>query len=638
MPCAPPPGRRRPSASAGRCFAWSGDFNEGRVATVKRTHLFPEPSHRSRGNPDGPPQPLPCPMTISPARLFAVPGIAFLLTLALATGCAPDTPPAATDPTDNVVEFVVMGTTDVHGQLVPWDYEREEPLDHGLARLAPLVDSIRAANPGRTLLIDSGDLLQGNPLTAVHTPLPEGETHPVILAMNHMGYDAAALGNHEFNFGLEHLNRSLEAADFPFLSANIVHADSGEPAWPTHTFVERELDGRVLRVGITAVVPPGVAIWDRDHVEGRLEFPDMVERLGEVVPLLREEGAHLVVVAAHASFSGTSYDTVTTGLGAESRMADAAWEVEGMDAAFLGHSHRQVADSIINGVLFSQAGSHGRALAVATFHLSPEGDDGWQIVERRSELVHPTEDHLDETLMDLLAPAHERAVGEMGRVVGRAAEEWSAREARVGATPLIDWVNRVQQEVTGADLSAAAAFSLTAGFPEGDITVARMARFYPYDNNLLRAVRITGAELRAYLEHSARYFLPCPEAQCDRLVNPEWPGFNFDMVRGVEYTLDLTRPWGERVVELERNGRPVADDDVFTMALNNYRQSGGGAFPAVADAEVVYEGDESVRDILIRALEAEGEIRIPADFEANWRIVPEALAEQALREMHGERR
>ena len=558
-------------------------------------------------------------------------GSALALALALTTGCAADT-----DGSADTVEFVVMGTTDVHGQLVPWDYEREESLDHGLARLAPLVDSIRAANPGRTLLIDSGDVLQGNPLTAVHTPLPEGETHPVILAMNHLGYDAAALGNHEFNFGLDHLRRSLEAADFPFLSANIVHADSGEPAWPTHTLVERQLNGRALRVGITAVVPPGVAIWDRDHVEGQLRFPDMVERLGEVVPAMRDGGADLVVVAAHASFSGTSYDTVTTGLGAESRMAEAAWQVEGMDAAFLGHSHRQVADSVINGVLFSQAGSHGRALAVATFRLAPEDEgEGWRVVERRSELLHPTEDHLDEAMMEILAPAHERAVLEMGRVVGRAAEEWSAGEARVRATPLMDWVNRVQQEVTGADLSAAAAFSLTAGFPEGDITVARMARFYPYDNNLLRAVRITGAELRAYLEHSARYFLPCPDAQCERLVNPEWPGFNFDMVRGVEYTLDLTRPWGERVVRLERDGHPVADDHVFTMALNNYRQSGGGAFPAVADAEVVYEGSESVRDILIRALEAEGDLVRPADFTENWVIVPEALAEQALREMHG---
>ncbi len=565
-------------------------------------------------------------------------GVLFLV------GCAGDPPPPEGAPgtperTSDAIEFVVMGTTDIHGQLMPWDYEREEVLDYGLARLAPLVDSIRAAHPGRTLLIDSGDLLQGNPLTAVFTPLAAGEVHPVILAMNHMGYDAAALGNHEFNFGLDHLRRSLADAAFPFLSANTVDADTGEPAWPTHTMVEREVDGRLLQVGITAVVPPGVAIWDRDHVEGRLEFPDMVERLGEVVPVMRAEGADLVLVAAHASFQGTSYDTVTTGLGAESRMADAAWQVEGIDAAFLGHSHRQVADSTINNVLFTQAGSHGRALAVATFHLTPDPEGpGWQVESKRAELVRPTADHLDEVMVELLAPAHERALAAMGRVVARAEEEWSAAEARVEATPIMDWVNRVQQEVTGADLSAAAAFSLTAGFPQGDITVARMARFYPYDNNLLRAVRITGAELRAYLEHSARYFLPCPEARCDRLVNPDWPGFNFDMVRGVDYTLDLTRPWGERVVRLERDGRPVADDDVFTMALNNYRQSGGGAFPAVADAEVVYAGSESVRDLLIEALEREETLTLPTDFEPNWRIVPESLREQALREMQQGRR
>ncbi|TVP79475.1 MAG: bifunctional metallophosphatase/5'-nucleotidase, partial [Gemmatimonadales bacterium] len=546
----------------------------------------------------------------SPGRLA---GAALCLVLAVAvTAC--DRGPRHGLPGSGP-QVVLMGTTDIHSQLLPWDYEQEEILDHGLARISPLVDSIRAANPGRTILVDSGDLLQGNPMAATFTPLPEDEVHPMIVAMNLMEYDAAALGNHEFNFGLDHLDRTLAHAEFPFLSANTVDAATGEPVWPEYVIVERELEGRPLRIGITGVLPPGVAIWDRDHVEGILEFPDMVERLADVVPRMRADGADLVVVAAHASFEGSSYDTESTGVAPENRMSDAAREVPGIDVVFLGHSHREVADTLVNDVLFTQGGPRGRSLAVATFELAPAGDDGWRVTGRQAELVRPTRDHIDTRMQASLSGAHDRTRAEMARVLATAPEAWSAAEARIRDTPLMSWIHQVQKEVTGADLSSAAAFGLRAGLPQGDITVAHVARLYPYDNNLLRAVEITGAELRAYLEHSARYFLECPEARCERLVNREWPGFNFDMVSGVEYTLDLTRPLGERVVQLERNGEPVADDDTFTMAINNYRQGGGGGFPAVRDAPVVYTGDESVRDLLMEALEAAGEMPLPGDFE-----------------------
>ncbi len=531
--------------------------------------------------------------------------------------------------------LVLMGTTDVHGQLLPWDYEADGEAEHGLSRLLPIVDSIRSVNAGPTLLVDSGDLLQGNPLSAAFTPLGPDEEHPVITAMNLMGYDAAALGNHEFNFGIEHLDRSIAAADFPFLSANVVDAETGEAAYPEYVILERELEGRPLRIGVTAVLPPGVAVWDRDHVEGRLDFPDIVDALRSVVPRMRGEGADVVVVAAHNAFEGTSYDTVSTGLGAENRMADVARMIQGIDVVFLGHSHREVADSTLNGTLFLQAGPRAASLAVATVELAFTEAEGWRVERARGELIRPDPGRSDERMEAALADAHARAVSQMTRVIATSPEAWSAAETRVRPTPLMELIHEVQREVTGADLSAVASFSLSAGLPRGDITVAHIARLYPYDNNLLRAVRITGAELKEYLEHSARYFNPCPEAQCDPLVNPDWPGFNFDMVSGVEYTLDPTRPIGERVTRLEREGRPVADTDEFTLALNNYRQGGGGAFPAVTQAEVVYEGNESVRELLIRAIEARGTLD-PADFEAtNWEIHPPELVDQALREGGG---
>jgi 2',3'-cyclic-nucleotide 2'-phosphodiesterase (5'-nucleotidase family) len=542
--------------------------------------------------------------------------LALLVALGLG-GCAANTSRAGERAT-----LVLMGTTDVHAWLLPWDYEAGRATTHGLALLAPLVDSIRSAHPGRTLLVDSGDLLQGSSMAATYTPLLEGDEHPVITAMNHMAYDAAALGNHEFNFGIEHLDRVIAAARFPFLSANVVHAGTGEAAYPEWVLVTRMVGNRAVRIGVTAVLPPGVAIWDRDHVHGRLEFPDMVDRLRDLVPRMRAEGADLVVVAAHSSFDGTSYDAPAAGLGAENRMADAAREVPGIDVVFLGHSHREIADSVVSDVLFLQAGARAASLAVATLELVATSD-GWDIASRRGELLRPDPDRVDSAMVAALADAHARTQARAERVIGHSPVEWSARHARVQDGPLLDFVNAVQKRVSGAQLSAAAAFSLSAGLPAGDITAGHLARIYPYDNNLLRAVRISGADLRAYLEHSARYFLPCPDGEgCITRINPDWPGYNFDVIAGVEYTLDLTRPLGQRVTRLEFQGAPVRDDQIFTLALNNYRQAGGGGFPAVADAEVVYEGTESIRSLLIQEIEARGVIRPEDYFTANWSIAP----------------
>jgi 2',3'-cyclic-nucleotide 2'-phosphodiesterase (5'-nucleotidase family) len=566
----------------------------------------------------------------------STPLLALAVFPALALGpaaCAPDAPDGSGE-----VTVVVLGTTDTHAWLLPWDYMAGEPLDRGLALLAPLVDSVRAAHPGRVLLVDSGDLLQGSPMAAAFTPLAEGETHPVIAAMNLLGYDAAALGNHEFNFGIEHLERTLADARFPFLSANAVDAATGETVWPPSTVVELETGDGPLRVGIVGVLPPGVAVWDRDHVEGRLRFPDILERVAAEVPRLRsEEGADLVIIAAHSGFEGTSYDMETTGLGPENQMAQVAREVPGIDAIFLGHSHREVADSVLHGVRFAQGGAHGRSLATVEFRLARDAEGRWEVRESSGRLLRPDADRIagggDPRFDELLSDAHARTLALVNRVVATSAEAWPADEARIRDTPLLRWMSDVQRAASGAELSAIAAFNLDAGLPEGEITVAHLARLYPYDNNLLRAVEIDGATLRAYLEHAAQYFLPCPDARCDRLVNPEWPGYNFDVVHGVAYTLDLTRPVGERVVRLEHRGRPVEDGDRFTMALNNYRQSGGGGFPGMATAPLLHAGDESIRDLLVADLERRGTLAPPTDFTPGWEIVPAALLEQALREM-----
>jgi len=555
---------------------------------------------------------------------------------------AAQTPPAApssgsaasTAAAADTGTLVLLGTTDLHGWVLPYDYYTGKTTNNSLASLVPMIDSVRAANPGRTILVESGDLLQGNPLDFVYSKLEAGETHPLVAAMNLVGYDAAAIGNHEFNYGIAHLDAAVRQARFPWLSANTFRAGTDEHAYRTYTIVQRTVAGRPLKVGITSVTPPGVAIWDRDNVRGRLEFRDIVESVRPVVARMRAEGADLVVVAAHSGLEGSSYDTAATHVPAENAAVAMARQVPGIDVILMGHTHREVADTTIHGVLVQQAKNWGASLAVSTLTLG-HGGDGWHVLAKHGRILRPVEGRVDARLQAALAQAHVRTREYVGRRIGVSTDEWSSELSRTRDTPIADLINDVQRRATGADLSSTAAFSLAARIPRGPITVADVAGLYIYDNTL-KAVRISGAQLRAYLEKSAEYYLPCPAARCERVTNPAVPGYNFDVISGVDYALDLTRPAGRRVVRLERDGRAVAPSDSFTIALNNYRASGSGGFSMLIGAPVVYDRGESIRDLLIADLQRRGRIS-PADvFRKNWEIVPAALADRAAAEQRDE--
>ncbi|MBI4408837.1 MAG: 5'-nucleotidase C-terminal domain-containing protein, partial [Gemmatimonadetes bacterium] len=428
------------------------------------------------------------------------------------------------------MELVLLGTTDVHGRVYPYDYYTGQPTDHGLTLLKPLVDSIRAANPGRVYLFDSGDLLQGTLLAYLYARVRSQEPSPIVRAMNLMGYSASAIGNHEFNYGLEYLGRAVAQAAFPLVTANVYRHGTGEHAYRPYVLLPHPVaGGDTIRLGVTGVTPPGVHIWDRRHVEGVLDFRDAVASLRPVVAEMRARGADLVVVLSHGGFGPTSYDTVSTGLARENAAREIAREVAGVDVVFLGHTHREIADTTINGVLLTQARNWAQSLAVVTVRLerepgSPRGEaawgkggsprggaaregqpGAWRVAAKRAAILRPRRERADTALLDSLRREHERAAVFARSVIGRSTEAMDARAARVRDTPILDFVNEVQRRVAGADLSSTAAFRLAARIPQGDVTIGDIGGLYIYDNQLL-AVRITGAQLRAYLEKTAEYY------------------------------------------------------------------------------------------------------------------------------------
>jgi 2',3'-cyclic-nucleotide 2'-phosphodiesterase/3'-nucleotidase/5'-nucleotidase len=549
-----------------------------------------------------------------------------LALLAAIAGCAP---PAATVGSGAAsLDLIVAATTDVHGRVRGWNYEtnRTDPV-RGLSRAATIIDSLRRAAPGHVVLVDAGDLLQGNSFTYVAARVaPADAPIPVVSAMNALHYDAAAIGNHEFNYGLPYLRRAVRQADFPFLATN-AYLPNGEHAFTSWAMVQRG----GAKVGIVGATTPGSMVWDRDNLRGQLVIRDVVPEVRDAVRDVRAAGADVVVVTVHSGLDEpSSYDTVTTGVPSENVAARLAREVPGVDLIVFGHSHREVADTVINGVLLMQPKNWATSVGIA--HLGLERANGrWRVAGKRSSIVQAAGHVEDSTIVAVTEAAHRQAIAWVTAPIGRTPVAWSADSARVADTPIIDFINEVERRAAGTDLASTAAFSLDASLDAGPITAARLQALYPYDNTL-RAVRISGAQLRAYLEQSARYYVTSPTGQVS--IDPGFPGFNFDIVSGVDYTLDLSRPAGQRVTKLEYKGRPVAATDSFTLALNNYRQTGGGGYGMLSGAPVVYDRQEDIRQLLIDEVRRRGVIT-PADyFTRNWEIVPSSAVESLYRDMH----
>ena len=538
------------------------------------------------------------------------------------------------------VTLVIAATTDVHGRIRGWDYyQNMSDGAHSLAAAATIVDSIRRENSGRVVLVDAGDLLQGNPLTYVAAKVSKPPVNPVIAAMNVMKYDAAVIGNHEFNYGLPLLRVALTQARFPFLGAN-VRANVALGAVLPYTMLERA----GVRIGIIGATTPGSMVWDRENLQsGRVTVTDILPAVSKGVLDARRAGANVVVVLLHSGLDeAASYDTIATGLPSENVAARVALEIPGIDLIVFGHSHRELVDSVVNGTLLVQPRNWAASVAVASLTLVRNREGlrrSWRVVSRkgRSVLIAGHREALD--VLAASAATHRETVAWATTPIGHTEFFWRSDSARVADMPITDFVNETMRRKSGADLSATAAFSTEASLGPGAITVADISRLYPYDNTL-RVVRISGDQLKSFLEFSSRYFHTIPadgSLPANGVIDKAVPGYNFDVLAGAEYTIDLRRGLGERITKLEVKGRVVLPTDTFTLALNNYRQNGGGGYGMLSGATVVYEREVDIRQLLIDEVTRTGNISPQNYSTRNWNIVPESAAIAAYEEMKIER-
>jgi 2',3'-cyclic-nucleotide 2'-phosphodiesterase / 3'-nucleotidase len=551
---------------------------------------------------------------------------------------------------DRSVTITIMGTSDIHSHAVNWDYYKDAAYTDkagnvvGLARVSSLVKQIRAdRGRDRTLLFDAGDTIQGTPLgfyyATVEPITTTGRIHPMAAQMNAIGFDAVALGNHEFNYGLPLLDKWISQMRAPVLAANAVHAGTDRPAYRPYMIKRMHVPGHPpIRVGLLGLTNPGVAIWDKANVSGKLDFLDLVETAKRWVPKIRAQGVDVMVVSAHAGDSGLS--SYTGDIPVENAAAMVAEQVPGIDAILFGHAHIEVSERLVTNkitgdtVVMSEPLCWGERLSV--FDLTLTRDRGrWKVTGRSATTVNTNTVEEDPEIVALVKQQHDAVVAYVNKDVATSTEAMSAAESCWRDTAILDYVNLVQTEtvkkaVAGtADaslpvVSIAAPFNRGATFPAGQVTIKDIAGLYIYDNTLLGSI-LTGAQIKEYLEYSARYY---QQVAANAPVDPaSWtnahnlPDYNDDQFSGVTYDVDIARPEGSRIVNLAYDGKAVTDDQRFIVAVNNYRQSGGGGFPHITTAPVVYNAQVAIREAIV-AYASEAKTIDPATFHVeNWRLV-----------------
>jgi 2',3'-cyclic-nucleotide 2'-phosphodiesterase (5'-nucleotidase family) len=521
----------------------------------------------------------------------------------------------------DTVSIAVMATTDVHGWVRAWDYYRDQPEPgYALSKAATLVDSIRSAHEN-TMLLDAGDWLQGNPF-AEYFALndPRQRHYPFLEAVDYMEYDAIVLGNHEFNFGLEYLDRQIAMTRAPVLGGNIYHHGTDDPAYAP--YIIRDIAG--IRIAVVGLTTPGSAVWDRSRVEGVLDFGDGLEAARRFVGEVRQDHqADVIIVLAHTGLDGsTSYHR--DDLGEENFGRAVGEQVPGVDLLVLGHTHRAIDDIELEGydgrkVGVIQPGRWASHLGLAEMKITRESDGMVRVVSvaTSNHSVERVEEHPE--IVELTLEAHDDVVRFVTEPMAYTDDTWSARDARKEDTPVIDLIQAVQKQQTGAQLSAAAAFNISVSFGPGAITRGDIALLYPYFNTLYK-LELSGKQIRSFLEHTSQYYTSETDERGLPVINRGWPGFNFDMLAGVTYVLDLRNPPGERVTVLMYNDEPVRDDDLFTIAVNSYRAEGGGGFDMLQDAPVLMTIDRSVGDMILEYLQEMEVIQHDDVFEENWHL------------------
>lgn len=580
---------------------------------------------------------------------------------------------------ETAVQLRVVETTDIHGNVVNYDYYRDqEDQGFGLSKAATLARQARM-EVTNSLLIDNGDLIQGNPMAdyiARKQGLKNGEVHPVYKAMNLLSYDVGNIGNHEFNYGLEYLATATKGAKFPYINANVYRADGSANYFTPYVILERQLKDaagatHAIKIGVIGFVPPQIMQWDRANLEGKVIAKNIVETAEKFVPEMKGKGADIIVAVPHSGMgqvdaSGALQENATYALS----------KVKGIDAILFGHAHLvfpsamfkdmagvDVERGTINGIAATMPGFWGSHVGVIDLDLMVDDAGKWRLEKSQGAVraVFKLEDRkkvpLVENASDVVAAVdseHKATLAYVRSSIGKTTAPIHSYFSLVQDDPSVQIVTDAQKwyvtkQLRGTEYAKLPVLSAGAPFkaggrggadyytdvPVGDLAIKNAADLYIYPNTV-NAVLLSGAEVREWLEMSAGIYNQIDPAKSgpQPLINPAFPSFNFDTIDGVSYKIDITKPRrydndgklvdaaARRIVDLRFNKKPIDETQKFVVVTNNYRASGGGKFPGLTGKNIILEAPEENREALIEYIMERKSVNPRAD--RNWSFAKSA--------------
>ncbi|MGE8081549.1 bifunctional metallophosphatase/5'-nucleotidase [Peribacillus loiseleuriae] len=515
------------------------------------------------------------------------------------------------------IKLTILYTSDTHGSIYPINYANNEPVEWGLSKIATKVKMERAKDPD-LLLIDNGDLIQGSPLTYHYGQFLKDKENPMIRLLNHLSYDAAIIGNHEFNYGLDLLNQAVNESNFPWLSANTIDSISGKPYFGKPYIIKEIKSVKVAILGITTHYIPN---WEKpENIQG-IEFKNTLQETKKWVSYLKEnEKPDVLIVSYHGGFErDLETGEPTEVLTGENQGFAICQEVEGIDVLLTGHQHRELTGKI-NGVEVIQPSFKGQALGKITVSLNKQKE----ILEKNSELLWMDEVEVDTEILKLTLKYEDETQKWLDTPVGFIEGDMRITDPlriRTQDHPLIEFINKVQMDVAGVEISNTALFDNTSLGFGNQVTMRDIVSNYIYPNTLT-VLRLSGHDIKAALEQSANYFtIDCAGelAVNPSFTQPKPQHYNYDMWEGIEYILDITEPIGLRVTKLYFKGKPLNLDSMFDVVMNNYRACGGGNYMMFKDKPVVKDIPMDMTELIANYIRKRKTIQ--ATVNHNWNVI-----------------
>ncbi len=533
-------------------------------------------------------------------------------------------------------------TTDLHGMLLPFDNTEGESTDRSLANLAWVVESGKKDN---MVLLDNGDILQGDPLAYYYNFIDTSSTHIIADILNHLGYDAATVGNHDIEAGHAVYDRVRSEYNFPMLAANAIEIKTGVPYFKPYAVIEK----KGMKVVVFGLITPSVPRWLPESLYRGIRFENMVATARKWMPAIQAENPDLVIGLFHSGMG----DERERGDDENSTLA-VAMNVPGFDVIFCGHDHRQdvreVTDSNGDKVLVLDGGSRAEALmSVSVSFDSTGGGSSTPVLEGR--IIEMNTLPVSSGFLKKYRGAMDKVREYTSEVIGRSETTVTTRDAYFGPSAFIDLIHRMQLDITGAQISMAAPLSFDQSISRGELRIRDMYRLYRFEN-FLYTVRMTGGEIDRHLEHSAGQWFRTMEKGSDYMLNYRTddngkpvivngtarlrnPSYNFDSAMGIRYTVDVSKPVGARVnITALSDGSAFSHSASYTVAVNSYRANGGGGhFQAAGiagkelDRRIISATDRDLRYYMTEWIREKGTISpVPL---SQWMIVPAGWAADA---------